>query len=50
MQKYKNIKKAKDIDPFGLSLPVIKYLVEKQGGIMEVRSQKNQGSEITIIF
>lgn len=46
----RNFKNHKNFDPFGLSLPLIKYLVERQNGIFEIRSQKNKGSEIRIIF
>lgn len=52
LQKYQaiaNVGKHK-IDSLGLGLPIVKYLVEKQDGIFEIKSEKNKGSEIKIIF
>lgn len=51
-QKYQaiaNITQNK-IDALGVGLPIAKYLVEKQDGVFEIKSEKNKGSEIKIIF
>lgn len=33
-----------------LKLPIIRFLVEKQNGVIEIKSTKNYGTEVTIIF
>ena len=33
-----------------LELPVIQFLIEKQGGILEIHSEKNKGTEFRIIL
>ena len=47
LQSTRNIQ---NVDSLTFSLPVIKYLIEKQGGILEIKSQKSEGSEIRIIL
>lgn len=52
MQKYQNLESisAGKIDSLGLRLPIVKYLVEKQKGFLEIKSEKNRGTKIKIIF
>jgi two-component system sensor histidine kinase ChiS len=45
-----NIKNFKKFDLFLTKLPAIKFLIEKQGGIFEVRSDNKRGNEARIIF
>ncbi len=45
-----NIKNMKNLDTLTLGLPILKYLIEKQGGIFDIQSRKNEGSEIRIII
>ncbi len=42
--------KKNNINSLGLGLPIVKYLVEKQGGILEIESEKNKGTKVTIIL
>lgn len=46
----KTIKSLKKSETLSLDLPIVKYLIEKQGGILEIKSQKNHGTEIKIIL
>jgi len=41
---------SKNVESFGFGLPIVKHLVEAQGGKIEVKSEVNKGSVITIIF
>ncbi len=52
LQKYKTIKNANSgkVDSIGLGLPIVKYLVEKQGGTLEIKSEKNLGTTIRVVF
>jgi signal transduction histidine kinase len=45
-----SIKSLKKLDIFATRLPTIKYLIEKQGGIFEIKPGKNDGNEVKIIF
>lgn len=38
------------IDSTGLSLPLIKHLVEAQGGLLEIKSERGVGTEIKLVF
>jgi K+-sensing histidine kinase KdpD len=38
------------IDSTGLGLPIVKYLVEMQGGLLEIKSQKDAGTEVRVVF
>ncbi len=50
--KYRTIQNpnSKTVDSFGLGLPIVKQLVESQGGKIEVKSKLNEGTAIKIIF
>jgi signal transduction histidine kinase len=37
------------VDSTGLGLPIVKYLVEVQGGTMRIKSKKEKGTEIEVI-
>ncbi|MES2962214.1 MAG: ATP-binding protein [Pseudomonadota bacterium] len=52
LQKYKTIENANrgKVDSMGLGLPIVKYLVEKQGGTLEIKSEKNLGTTIRVVF
>jgi len=52
MQKYQAIDNITTgrIDALGLGLPIVKYLVEKQKGLLEIKSEKNRGTKIKVIF
>src|SRR3989338_301414 len=53
MQRYGKIVKNQDnifIDSSGLGLPIVKHLVELQGGMIKINSQKGVGTEVKIIF
>ncbi len=52
LQKYKTIENANSgkVDSTGLGLPIVKYLVEKQGGTLEIKSEKNLGTTIRVVF
>lgn len=43
-----NLNKA--VDSYGLGLPNVKHLVELHHGVLEIKSKKNQGTQITIMF
>lgn len=45
-----NIKNFNKFDFLSKTLPSIKFLIEKQGGIFEISSDQNSGNEIKIIF
>lgn len=45
-----DIKNFKSFDAFAIKLPTIKFLIEKQEGIFEMRSIKNGGNETRVIF
>ena len=49
---YKTIKNENTgiVDSLGLGLPIVKYLVEKQNGVLEIKSEKNKDTEIRIIL
>ncbi len=51
-KKYGTIKHdlTKKIDSTGLGLPIVKYLVEAQGGLFEIHSEKGKGTKVRIIF
>ncbi len=51
-KKYGTIKHdlTKKIDSTGLGLPIVKYLVEAQGGLFEIDSEKGKGTKVRIIF
>jgi len=51
-QKYQTIQNpnSKNVDSFGLGLPITKQLIELQNGKLEVRSQVNQGTEMKLKF
>jgi two-component system sensor histidine kinase ChiS len=38
------------IDSTGLGLPIVKHLVEMQGGLLEIKSKKGFGTEVRVIF
>lgn len=51
LKKYQTMKSnAKKLDSVGLELPILKYLVEAQGGIFEIKSERGIGTEVKIIF
>lgn len=52
MKKYGTIKENRDkrIDSTGLGLPIVKYLVEVQGGALKIESKKTNGTIVRIIF
>ena len=52
LQKYKTVENANSgkVDSIGLGLPIVKYLVEKQGGALEIKSEKNIGTTIRVVF
>lgn len=50
LAKYGRIANETKIDSTGLGLPLVKHLVELQGGILMISSQKNVGTEVRIIF
>jgi len=41
---------SKNVESFGFGLPIVKQLVEAQGGKIEIKSEVNAGSVIKIIF
>jgi signal transduction histidine kinase len=41
---------SKQIDSFGLGLPIAKQLVELQKGTIEIKSEKNKGTEVILDF
>lgn len=51
-EKYKTIhnQNSGKVDSFGLGLPIVKELVELQRGIIEVKSQLNQGTDFIVKF
>ncbi len=50
LAKYGRLTNEAKIDSTGLGLPLVKHLVELQGGILAISSQKNIGTEVRIIF
>jgi len=38
------------VDSTGLGLPIVKYLVEAQGGAIRIKSKKGEGTEVEIII
>ena len=52
LEKYGRIKMAqsKFIDSTGLGLPLVKHLVEMQGGMMVISSEKNVGTEVKVFL
>ena len=52
MEKYGRLENSKKpfIDSTGLGLPIVKYLVEMQGGMINISSKKDVGTEVRIIF
>jgi len=38
------------IDSTGLGLPIVKHLIEMQGGIFKIESKKNKGTTVSVIF
>jgi len=52
LQKYKTVENVNSgkVDSIGLGLPIVKYLVEKQGGALEIKSEKNIGTTIRVVF
>ena len=52
LQRYGTIQKSskKKIDSTGLGLPIVKYLVEAQGGLLDIKSSKGDGTSVKIIF
>lgn len=52
MKKYGCLNKKKDefIDSTGLGLPLVKHLVEMQGGMMNIISKKGEGTTVTIFL
>ncbi len=40
---------SEKVDSTGLGLPIVKYLVEAQGGVMKIKSKKGKGTEVEII-
>lgn len=52
LKKYQSIKNfnTKKLDSIGLELPILKYLVEAQGGVFEIKSERGNGTEFKIIF
>jgi len=51
LEKYSRIENQhQHFDSTGLGLPIVKYLVEMQGGMLTINSQKNVGTEVKIIF
>ncbi len=39
-----------EVNSLGLGMPIVKYLVEKQDGILEIKSEKNKGTTVTVIL
>lgn len=51
LKKHHTIKtNSKKLDSVGLELPILKYLVEAQGGVFEIKSERGIGTEVKIIF
>lgn len=50
LAKYGRLENEAKIDSTGLGLPLVKHLVELQGGVLMISSQKNIGTEVKIIF
>ena len=52
LQKYKTIENVNSgkVDSIGLGLPIVKYLIEKQGGTLEIKSKKNLGTTIRVVL
>lgn len=50
LAKYGRLENEAKIDSTGLGLPLVKHLVELQGGVLTISSQKNIGTEVKIIF
>jgi signal transduction histidine kinase len=52
LEKYGRIEMAqsKFIDSTGLGLPLVKHLVEMQGGMMVISSEKNVGTEVKVFL
>ena len=50
--KYKTIQNPNSgkVDSFGLGLPITKQLVELQKGTIEIESEPNKGTEVTLFF
>ena len=50
--KYKTIQNpnSEKVDSFGLGLPITKQLVELQKGTIEIESEPNKGTEVTLFF
>lgn len=38
------------VDSTGLGIPIVKHLVESQGGLLEINSKKGEGTTVRIIF
>ena len=51
-QKYQTINNPNKgkVDSFGLGLPIVKQLVEKMHGVIEMKSEVNKGTETIITF
>lgn len=51
-KKYGTVKHdlTKKIDSTGLGLPIVKYLIEAQGGWFEIQSVKGKGTKVRIVF
>jgi len=47
---HNNALKNKKIDSTGLGLPIVKHLIEEQGGIFKIESKRNNGTKVSIIF
>lgn len=51
LEKYSRVENHhQHFDSTGLGLPIVKYLVEMQGGMLTINSQKNVGTEVKVIF
>lgn len=52
LEEYQTIKhnNSKNIDAFGIGLPLVKYLVEKQNGNIHINSVKNFGTDVILKF
>lgn len=51
-QKYVKLKNqfSHKLDSTGLGLSIVKYLVEAQGGLLIIESEKNKGTTVKVIF
>lgn len=52
LNKYDSIKNQNTghIDATGLGLPLIKYLIDTQGGLLEIKSERGVGTEVRVVF